>query len=591
MEYIVFGIGAGAFVILMIAKGFYDSVKEKKNLAIRLRTGYGDIPVRKYDLERYQSIARYYEHHKEQGQLDDITWNDLGMDEIFKRMNYTHSSVGEEYLYHTLRTPKKDVEELAHMEELAQYFSDNEEARVKLQLLFCKLGYTGRYSMYDYLDHLDVLGERSNLKHYITDFLYILAFALCFFQPSFGIISILILMFYSMFTYFADKSKVDTYLTSFAYVMHLLKITENVTKLLEKENITGRDTLDKSNVKGKDVNGDNADKHGKGGIFEREIALLEEHAKPLRPFKRGSFWLMSPARMSGSGNPLDIVLDYMRMVFHPDLIKFNSMLNNVKKHMDDVDALFGIMGYLESTLVVGEYRHSIEGAYCVPKFFEEKHALKIENVYHPLIEDAVKNTIETNRGVLLTGSNASGKSTFLKSVAISAVMAQTIHTVCADCYEGNLYRILSSMSLKDNILAGESYYIVEIRAIKRILDFADSGENILCFVDEVLRGTNTVERIAASTEILFSLAGKNMMCFAATHDIELTDLLQNAYDNYHFEEEIKHGDVTFSYCLKDGKATTRNAIKLLSVMGYEQAIVRRATERAEAFVKTGNWIN
>ena len=196
----------------------------------------------------------------------------------------------------------------------------------------------------------------------------------------------------------------------------------------------------------------------------------------------------------------------------------------------------------------------------------------------------------TDRGVLLTGSNASGKSTFLKTVAINAILAQTIHTCLADSYSGGLYRIMSSMALKDDLAGGDSYYIVEIKSLKRILNHsADEANPVLCFVDEVLRGTNTVERIAASTQILKSLAGRKVLCFAATHDIELTHLLENYYNNYHFEEEIKEDDIVFNYQLRKGRATTRNAIKLLGVMGYEESIIKEAEAQAEHFLKTGLW--
>ena len=88
----------------------------------------------------------------------------------------------------------------------------------------------------------------------------------------------------------------------------------------------------------------------------------------------------------------------------------------------------------------------------------------------------------------------------------------------------------------------------------------DGEGKVLCFVDEVLRGTNTVERIAASTQILKSLCHPGVLCFAATHDIELTELLQKDFDNYHFEEDIRDGDIFFNYRIKEGRATTRNAI-------------------------------
>jgi len=131
---------------------------------------------------------------------------------------------------------------------------------------------------------------------------------------------------------------------------------------------------------------------------------------------------------------------------------------------------------------------------------------------------------------------------------------------------------------------------VEIRALKRILDLvSEDGAPVLCFVDEVLRGTNTVERIAASTEILRSMAGKNCLCFAATHDIELTQLLENIYENYHFAEEIEDDDIFFSYQILKGPASTRNAIKLLGIMGYDKAIIQEAEGMAESFLSTGHW--
>lgn len=213
-----------------------------------------------------------------------------------------------------------------------------------------------------------------------------------------------------------------------------------------------------------------------------------------------------------------------------------------------------------------------------------------------MLSKPVKNGIATKRGVLLTGSNASGKSTFLKTVALNAILAQTIHTCTADRYRAPFYHVYSSMTLRDDLESGESYYIVEIKALKRILDAASAREGqILCFVDEVLRGTNTVERIAASTQILKSLGrverGHSMgiLCFAATHDIELTELLQDDFNNYHFEEDVRDGDVFFNYMLKEGKATTRNAIKLLELMGYDKEVVKKAADQAEHFTRFGVW--
>ena len=562
MEYIIFAVSMVVLLVLLFAKGAYDAHKEKKEFIDYLTNHYGELKIKDYRPEHFSSVARYYERHPMPQQVDDITWNDLGMDDVFKKINQTYSSAGEEILYYMLRSPQFSEDKLKHLEEVITYFSTHTDERVSLQLQFKDLGYTGRFSMYDYLEHLDILGERNNIKQWITNALYIPALVLCYFNPSVGLLVLVGLMIYNIITYFKEKNEIDTYISSFVYAMKLMDIAEY--KLPQQD-----------------------------GLFKEEAELLKTHRKGLSRFKRGSFWLMSSGRMSGSGNPLDVILDYFRMIFHLDIMKFNSMLQQVKLHIQDVDALFSTIGYLEAAIAIVAYRASLADAYCVPVLRrEDGTCLQGENLYHPLIANPVKNSIHAKRGVLLTGSNASGKSTFLKTVALNAIFAQTIHTVLADSYEANYFHICSSMALRDDLGSGESYYIVEIRAIKRILDIAAEGEHkVLCFVDEVLRGTNTVERIAASTEILKSLSGENVICFAATHDVELTQLLENQYDNYHFEEEIVDNDVCFNYRLLTGKATTRNAIKLLAVMGYEADIIEQANQRAEGFMQTGQWKN
>jgi len=560
MEHLIF-VGTIAIIILIIfVKGAYDDKKKQKKLIYKLRHEYGVISTREYRPEHFSSIARYFSLHKQEGCVDDITWNDLNMDDVFKSMNDTYSSAGEEVLYHTLRTPKFSKEELEYLEELVEYFSAHTDDRIKLQLLFQKLGYTGRFSMYDYIKHLDILGERSNLKHWLANGLLLASLIFCLVNPTNGILAFVGMMLINMFTYFKEKNEIDPYIISFAYVMRLIQTSGKIASMNDLE------------------------------VIKEERLRLRTHRKALSNFKRGAFLLKSSTGISGADNPFEIIVEYFRMVCHIDLMKFNSMLDQVRRHEEDVDVLFSTIGYLETAIVIGAYRKSVESGWCVPVLFGEKErTFSAKEIYHPLISNPVKNSISVKRGVLLTGSNASGKSTFLKTVAINAIFAQTIHTVLADAYEAGYFEICSSMALRDDLAGGESYYIVEIRAIKRILDAVGKERMVLCFVDEVLRGTNTVERISASTEILKSLAGENVMCFAATHDVELTELLDKVYDNYHFEEEIVDGDVKFNYRLLNGKATTRNAIKLLGVMGYDEEIIKNANRRAETFMQTGQW--
>jgi DNA mismatch repair ATPase MutS len=149
--------------------------------------------------------------------------------------------------------------------------------------------------------------------------------------------------------------------------------------------------------------------------------------------------------------------------------------------------------------------------------------------------------------------------------------------------------VFSSMALKDSIQNNESYYIAEIKSLKRILDSLNSETPCLCVIDEVLRGTNTIERISASSQVLKFLSDNNCISVTATHDIELTHILEDYYENYHFQEKISDSEVVFDYKIYEGRSTSRNAIKLLKLLGYSNLIVDQAEERARNFAGTGKW--
>ena len=289
---------------------------------------------------------------------------------------------------------------------------------------------------------------------------------------------------------------------------------------------------------------------------------------------------------------MDSLMDYVRMIFHIDLIKLAAMSVEVQKYQKELFRMYDIIGYMDSMLSIASYRTMEQDHYSVPRLHASQEVfLDVTEIRHPLLPEGVSNSLETHQSVLLTGSNASGKSTFLKTVAINAIMAQTMHTVLAQQYASAVFYIASSMALRDDILEHESYYIVEIKSLKRIMDRSHTVElPVLCFIDEVLRGTNTVERIASSSQILRVLAEQGNLCFAATHDIELTYLLEKAYANYHFEEQVMEEEVCFDYRLHRGRTNSRNAIKLLKMMGYDADVIHSAEESVQHFLDTGKWL-
>jgi len=553
-ELIALIIAIGAFIAFFFVKGIIDEKRKEKDYILKLKFNFGKYPEREYTNEQFSGISGYDRKNKTDNHIDNITWDDLDMDSVFMSMNNTHSSAGEEYLYYRLRNPKLTDETTRRDEELIDYFYNNKDDSINLQKAFHKMGKTGKYSLYDYLNYLDNVENTGNIKHIICNLLYLISAALVFVNPFAGIVCIISVMCYNMIAYSKAKSEIEPYFISIKYVMRLL---DGINKVAD------------TNVP----------------VIKDNIDIMKEKRKVFHGLKKKALFLSMDA---SDFNLLSMIYIYIKMLFHVDLIIFNSILKNIKKHTAEINDIVTELGYIESSIAVASYRKYVND-FCVPEYTDTLY-MKAEEMYHPLISNPVKNSFETNNGVLVTGSNASGKSTFLKTIAINAILAQTINTCLADKFITNHYRIYSSMALRDNLGSGESYYIVEIKSLKRILDAVNKDVSpVLCFVDEVLRGTNTVERIAASTQILKSLCNANTKCFAATHDIELTHLLEKYYDNYHFEEEVIDNDIVFNYKVLNGRATSRNAIKLLKIIGYENKIIDEANNMAVHFVEKGVW--
>ena len=145
------------------------------------------------------------------------------------------------------------------------------------------------------------------------------------------------------------------------------------------------------------------------------------------------------------------------------------------------------------------------------------------------------------------------------------------------------------MAIQDNVLDGDSYFIAEIKSLKRIIRLIEEGKPCISFVDEILKGTNTIERIAASAAMMEWLSSNKGMNVIASHDIELTEMARHAYTNYHFRESIENGNVHFDYIVHPGPSITRNAIKLLELLSYPESITNKANGLAQHFAERREW--
>ncbi len=555
MEYVTIVVVLLALFIGFMLKGWFDEKRFFKRIASKLSDEFGKNPTRQYNVDDIANIKKHFYRDLGATCIDDITAEDLSLDDVYKRLNYSQSTMGDTMLYKVLREPLTNEEEIKDRGKKIDWFHKNPDETSSLRFFFFRIGRMNKVSFFDCIDYFDTIEEKSCIKDYLCFIFTAVSIALIFFVPPLGILLLVSTFVYNIVSYYSARGTIEPYVLTFTFINKFIKSA--------------------ALLKGRKID-----------IISKELSAIDDYVTKLKPFTKRAGRIVSKSSQVGAGNPFEILADYGKMLFHIDIINFYKMLSFVKENMELIEGLYNELGMVEVYLDIAMYRASAD-VFATPEF---GGSLSLVNAYHPLIKDPVKNSVDSKRSVLLTGSNASGKSTFLKTVAINILFAQTIDTVLCDNYTGDLYSLFSSMSLRDN-LEGDSYFMVEIKAIKRILDFAmaNPDKKTVCFVDEVLRGTNTVERISASTEILRHFSDLGVLCFAATHDGELTFLLEDCFDNYHFEEEILDNDVLFNYKLNPGRATSRNAIKLLSVMGFEDSIVNNASKRAEAFLEKGLW--
>jgi DNA mismatch repair ATPase MutS len=255
---------------------------------------------------------------------------------------------------------------------------------------------------------------------------------------------------------------------------------------------------------------------------------------------------------------------------------FYSVLDEIHAHHKELGLVYRLIGELDAMQSVASYREGLAG-YSVPDFSDEELLLDIKDARHPLLPDAVPNSITIrDRGITITGSNMAGKTTFLRTLGVNAVLAQTIYTCLAASYTANYFRIISLISETDSLIEGKSYYLVQAEQLLRMIRSSEKDVLTLCLIDEPLAGTNSSERIVASFEILRYLFGHKALAVVATHDLELAGKLEFGFRSYHFTDKVNQEGLSFDFKLRDGITSTSNAIRLLEYLDYPEDIIKRA---------------
>lgn len=520
------------FIILITLVNVIISIIERRKQIAKINTLWDNkLKLESFIRPNSRFDAQYHayrDHYNEQSFIDDKTWSDLNMDTLFHKINFNFTAIGEMRLYATLRGMFK-----VNQTSLINMFKENKVFRLNVSYILSKIG-KNVYPLFP--DQM--LPTKRNILLMFCPLLPFIGFAFIFLIPSKGILICLTFMILNAILSFKLKKSYDQDLKSIFYTANVIKQSQALSKIESTP----------------------------------AISVDFTHFKASRRFS-GLLARVESQDMASS------IIMFIKLVFMIDYVLFHLIQRSYFKYQEEVMTCYDYISILDNHYSIAMYQHTLTH-YCYPKINHNINGLQMKSIIHPLLdeENAIANTIDISNHILLTGSNASGKSTFMKAVALNLILAQSIQTATAHSFIYQPGYVMTSMANADDVLSGDSYFMSELKSIRRLFNTHQCNK-IYCFIDEIFKGTNTTERIAASESVLSYLDNqKAYQVIAATHDVELSTLLENTYNNYHFNESIQENSIFFDYKIKPGKANTRNAIELLRITQFPIDIYQRAQQ-------------
>lgn len=243
---------------------------------------------------------------------------------------------------------------------------------------------------------------------------------------------------------------------------------------------------------------------------------------------------------------------------------------------DEVLSWFKTMAEFEALCSLANLYYNNPG-WVMPSVDSTYFHLEAADAGHPLIPEQrrVCNSLyieRTGKMVIVTGSNMSGKSTFLRTIGVNLVLAMAGAPVCAKKFDTSLVKVLSSMRIADSLEENTSSFYAELKRLAAIIKAAENQEHVFLLLDEILRGTNSNDRHIGSVALIRQLIKSNAAGILATHDLALSQMeheLPQVIDNYNFDVKIENEELFFDYKLEKGICKSLNASILMKKMGIE----------------------
>jgi len=518
----------------------------------KLDQDFGRVKQEYFDFE---NIRRYFQNNTHQDSLQvipDKTCSDLDFEALFMYADRTCCKPGQQYLYNRMRNIPADGSWTDTLEANVQTLDADPQLRREVQHLLSGLNKPEAH----YISALFQEKHKQPPAWFpfirVLPFVNLLLLGLTFLNAPF-LIPFVFLTIAHLIIHYRNKLEVIEYAGP---LPQLLRMNQVARKISHK------------------------------GHFGKNPAGLREsiqHIDRLR--SRMSIFRLEAKLQSDVEGIIWGALEILKIVFLLEPLAFFNVMRQLENHRKDIRCLFEFIGSVDTSFSVLSLRKSLD-TWSIPQITGPEKEFSAEGMYHPLIAGCVENDIQVNdRSVLLTGSNMSGKTTFIRTIGLNAMCALTLNTCFAEGLQMPRTRIYTAIRISDDLINDRSFYFEEVLTIKRMIQASRKSTANLFLLDEIYKGTNTIERISGGKAVLSYLNRSANLVFVSTHDVELTELLHGQYDLYHFTEQVRQGEVDFDYKLKKGKLTTRNAIKILELNGYPPDVIREAQSMAQELTR------
>jgi DNA mismatch repair ATPase MutS len=482
--------------------------------------------------------------------VDDKTWSDLEFPTFFRALDISVTPIGRQYLFHQLRTYEFDQDELDRRHGAYEVLGAHRELREDIQLALKGLKIDSAAYMADLL--LGPEPEKIPLQHLVVPCMLLAIIAIPVAIAHLAPLWLCAIPF--LINMFIDR-KVD------------LKLGLSVSALLD----CGRMLAVANRIA--------AIRSDHGFPYLTRLGAEMPLRKELRSQIKSLAWLDS-ARNTNVISALAILANQFFLL---RAALYGRSIERFLRTRTLWLSTFELIGAVDAAIAIAGFLHRYP-QHCRPSLVSDPKIV-IENGYHALIPQPVKNSITlAGSSALITGSNMTGKTTFIKMVAMNVILGHTLGVCLAD--RATLPRSPARALIRgdQSVETGKSRYFAEAEAIRDFIEEAAAGECRIFILDEPFSGTNTVERVAVAKAVLRAI-GQSAQTLVTTHDVELQHLLGANFELFYFQEDPAV-EGFFDHQLHAGASTQRNAIRVLERLGYPAPIIAEALATVAAVGKS-----